>query len=43
MTDVLGKVAKAIARGTGIVGISLPIRIFEPRSICERITDMWGF
>jgi hypothetical protein len=27
--------------GRGIVGISLPVRIFEPRSLIERITDWW--
>jgi len=29
--------------GNGVVGVSLPIRIFEPRSLCERISDIWGF
>jgi len=28
--------------GRGIVGISLPVRIFEPRSLIERITDWWS-
>ena len=27
--------------GKNVVGISLPVRIFEPRSILERITDWW--
>ena len=26
-----------------MVGVSLPIRIFEPRSTIERITDLWGY
>lgn len=25
------------------MGVSLPIRIFEPRSIVERISDIWGY
>ena len=27
--------------GKNIVGVSLPVRIFEPRSTLERITDWW--
>jgi len=26
-----------------MVGVSLPVRIFEPRSTIERITDLWGY
>jgi len=29
--------------GKSVVGISLPVRIFEPRSTVERITDWWAF
>lgn len=29
--------------GKSVVGISLPVRIFEPRSTIERITDWWAF
>lgn len=41
--DVLKRLAKSIAEGRGVVGVSLPIRIFEPRSLVERITDWWSF
>ena len=29
--------------GKNVVGISLPVRIFEARSTIERITDWWVF
>ena len=29
--------------GKDIIGISLPVRIFEPRSMAERITDWYGY
>jgi hypothetical protein len=28
--------------GRNVVAISLPVRIFEPRSTLERICDTWG-
>lgn len=30
-------------QGRGIVGVSLPCKIFEPTSLVERITRWWGF
>ena len=36
------EIISAVAgKGRGVVGISLPVRIFEPRSLLERITDWW--
>lgn len=32
-----------LIKGQGIVSISLPVRIFEPRSTLERICDNWAF
>lgn len=32
---------ETLLKGRGIVGISLPVRIFEPRSTLERVCDMW--
>ena len=29
--------------GRNIISVSLPVRIFEARSMIERITDYWGF
>lgn len=43
VVDVLKRLAKSIAEGRGVVGVSLPIRIFESRSLIERITDWWSF
>eukprot|EP00331_Platyophrya_macrostoma_P013436 CAMPEP_0176433954 /NCGR_PEP_ID=MMETSP0127-20121128/16369_1 /TAXON_ID=938130 /ORGANISM="Platyophrya macrostoma, Strain WH" /LENGTH=665 /DNA_ID=CAMNT_0017816559 /DNA_START=41 /DNA_END=2038 /DNA_ORIENTATION=- len=43
VSDVLKRLAKSLAEGRGVVGVSLPIRIFEPRSLVERITDWWAF
>lgn len=34
---MLIKIVKNIALGKGIVGVSLPIRLFEPRGSLERI------
>lgn len=43
MKDVLSKAAGNLFSGQSIVGISLPVRIFEPRSLLERICDWYGF
>ena len=44
---VLGHVAKQLAvnllKGLSISHISLPIKIFEPRSTIHRISDLWTF
>ena len=40
---MIKKITESIARGTGIVGVSLPCRIFEPRSMIERILDWWSY
>lgn len=41
--EVLQSLMKSIAEGRGVVGVSLPIRIFQPRSLIERICDFWTF
>lgn len=41
--EVLSSLVKSIAEGRGVVGVSLPVRIFEPRSLLERICDWWTF
>ena len=41
--DVLKRLFSSVSKGRGVVGVSLPIRIFEPRSIAERISDIWGY
>ena len=41
--DVIKKLAKNVLEGRGVIGISLPVRIFEPRSTLERIIDWWSF
>jgi hypothetical protein len=37
--EVIKKAMKAFFTGQGLVGMSLPIKIFEPRSTLQRITD----
>ncbi len=32
-----------IKNGRSVMGVCLPVRIFEPRSCVERITDFWSF
>ena len=39
--ELLQSVGKKLMEGKGIVGISLPVRIFEKRSMIERICDLW--
>jgi Oxysterol-binding protein. len=41
--DVIKKLAKNVLEGKGVVGLSLPVRIFEPRSTLERLIDWWLF
>ena len=41
--EVLKQAGLSILEGKGMVGVSLPVRIFEPRSTIERVTDVWGF
>jgi len=39
MLDMIKKVASVIMNGRGLVEISMEIRIFEPRSMIERMVD----
>lgn len=41
--EMIKGIAKSMAEGRGIVGVSLPIRIFEPRSYMERMIDQMAF
>ena len=34
---------KQLYEGKNMVSISLPVRIFEPRSTLERICDWWSY
>ena len=40
---VIKQIAKNIFSGLGVVAISLPVRIFEPRSALERVLDGFSF
>lgn len=40
---VLKELAKNVLTGKGIVSISLPVRIFQPKSLLERILDACSF
>lgn len=42
MKDVLSKAASSFFSGGSITNISLPVRIFEPRSLLERVCDWYG-
>jgi hypothetical protein len=39
--ELIAKAGKQLMKGENIVGISLPVRIFEPRSTLERMVDWW--
>lgn len=41
--EVISLVTACLLKGKGIVGLSLPIRLFEPRSTLERMLDRWSF
>ncbi|OMJ72247.1 hypothetical protein SteCoe_29357 [Stentor coeruleus] len=41
--EVIAQVTACLLKGKGIVGLSLPIRLFEPRSTLERMLDRWAF
>lgn len=41
ISELIKKAGKQLMEGKHIVGISLPVRIFEPRSTLERMVDWW--
>eukprot|EP00743_Colponemidia_sp_Colp-15_P000527 GILK01000592.1.p1 GENE.GILK01000592.1~~GILK01000592.1.p1 ORF type:complete len:588 (-),score=111.82 GILK01000592.1:185-1948(-) len=41
--DMLKQAGSNMLEGKNVVNISLPVRIFEPRSMLERICDWWAF
>lgn len=41
--EVIAQVLKCVFTGQPISGISLPVRVFEPRSQLERMLDTFGF
>ena len=43
ISEVFKSVVSNITSGLGAVSISLPVRIFEPRSTCERLIDRFSF
>lgn len=43
MSNVIKQVIKCVLTGQPVSGISLPVRVFEPRSQIERMLDTFGF
>ena len=43
LVDVVKQLAYTLLKGLTIAHISLPIKIFEPRSSIQRIVDIWSF
>ena len=43
LVDVLKQLTINLFKGLTIAHISLPIKIFEPRSTLQRIVDIWSF
>jgi len=41
--ELIKRVGKRLIEGKDVVSVSLPVRIFEPRSTIERICDVWAF
>jgi hypothetical protein len=42
LSDVVKQLAVNVMKGLSISHISLPIKIFEPRSSIQRIVDFWS-
>lgn len=42
-TDLIRQMASSITSGKGLQSISLPLRIFEPRTFMHRICDLFSF
>lgn len=40
--EVMKRAGKQLIEGKNIIGVSLPVRIFEPRSTLTRLCDHWG-
>ena len=43
LLELLKSAGRALLSGSNIVGVSLPVRIFEPKSLLEKIVDSWSF
>ena len=43
LKDIFTQVGKSLWGGTGLMGISMPVRLFEPRSMLERIADWFSY
>uniref|UniRef100_A0A0G4F0S0 PH domain-containing protein n=1 Tax=Chromera velia CCMP2878 TaxID=1169474 RepID=A0A0G4F0S0_9ALVE len=42
-SDMLRQAASLIAQARPLTQISLPVRVFEGRSLLQRVADLWGF
>jgi len=40
--ELMKRAGKQLLEGKNMVGLSLPVKIFEPRSTLTRLTDIWG-
>lgn len=40
--ELMKRAGRQLIEGKNIVSVSLPVRIFEPRSMVSRISDVWG-
>lgn len=43
MSELIKKITSSIAEGRGMVGVCMPLRVFEPRSMIDRITGCWVY
>lgn len=43
MKDLITQAAASVFTGQNVIGISLPVRIFEGKSMLERLGDWYGF
>lgn len=40
--EIMKRAGKQLLEGKNVIGLSLPVKIFEPRSTLTRLTDIWG-
>lgn len=40
--DVIKSMGSNLMQGKSLIAISMPVKIFEPRSFLQRMTDFWG-
>ncbi len=43
LKHLVRSIGSNLLEGKSVINVSLPVRIFEPRSFLQRMTDIWTF